>query len=87
MPWQLNNESNAFLIMDPINIGERGTVLITRGHKAFISKEKGKEGETQQNNALTGTVRFSQHVLAITFQTDQIRNVQGGPRKGFISIY
>lgn len=39
---QLNNESDTFLITDPINIGGEGVILITAGHEAFISRARGK---------------------------------------------
>lgn len=53
MPLQLNNESDAFLIMDPINIRGKGIILITVGHKAFISWARERRDEEKENKALT----------------------------------
>lgn len=36
MPLQLNTESDAFLITDPINIRGEGVILITEGHESFL---------------------------------------------------
>lgn len=55
MPLQLNNESDAFLIMDPINIRGKGVILITVGHEAFISWVSERRDEEKENKALTGT--------------------------------
>lgn len=55
MPLQLNNESDAFLITDPINIGGKGVILITVGHKAFISRVRERRDEEEENKAVTGT--------------------------------
>lgn len=52
MPLQLNNESDTFLITDPINIGGEGVILITVGHEAFISAAGGEGAmRTRENKA------------------------------------
>lgn len=53
MPLQLNNESEAFLITDPINIRGKGVILITVGHEAFISWVRERRDEDKENKALT----------------------------------
>lgn len=50
MPLQLNNESDTFLITDPINIGGEGVILITAGHEAFISRARGKGRDEEKEN-------------------------------------
>lgn len=55
MPLQLNNESDAFLITDPINIRGKGVILITVGHEAFISWVRERRDEEKENKALAGT--------------------------------
>lgn len=47
---QLNNESDTFLITDPINIGGEGVILITVGHEAFISRARGKGRDEEKEN-------------------------------------
>lgn len=46
MPLQLNSESDAFLITDPINIRGKGIILITVGHESFL----GERGEAWREN-------------------------------------
>lgn len=41
--------------MDPINIGGKGVILITVGHKAFISSVRERRDEGKENKAVTGT--------------------------------
>lgn len=55
MPLQLNNESDAFLITEPINIRGKGVILITVGHEAFISWVRERRNEEKENKVLTGT--------------------------------
>ena len=53
MPLQLNNESDAFLITEPINIRGKGVILITVGHEAFISWVRERRNEEKENKVLT----------------------------------
>lgn len=50
MPLQLNNESDTFLITDPINISGEGVILITVGHEAFISRARGEGRDEEKEN-------------------------------------
>lgn len=55
MPLQLNNESDAFLITDPINIRGKGVILITLGHEAFISGVRERRDAEKENKAFRAT--------------------------------
>lgn len=55
MPLQLNNETDPFLITDPINITGKGVILITVGHEAVISRVRERGDEEKENKLLTGT--------------------------------
>lgn len=68
MPLQLNSESDAFLITDPINIRGKGIILITVGHESFLGERGEAWGENKAGRGAAAARNIKKDCKDITLQ-------------------
>lgn len=77
MPLQLNSESDAFLITDPINIRGKGIILITVGHESFLGERGEAWGENKAGRGVAAVRNIKKDYIVIK-RYDITANLIGG---------